>query len=110
MWRVEERSRIQKKLRPRAHREDISNNSTDTGGRALKRLDCAWVVVALDFERHRPAVTDIDDARVFFPRFDENGAQRMDAIFGLFFRGFCGLACRSRVSADAVSTRRHQIC
>ena len=66
------RSEFSKKLRPRAHRENIANDSADAGGRALEGLDRARVIVALDLERHRPAVADIDDARVFFAGFDQN--------------------------------------
>ena len=67
-----EAQRIEQKLRPRAHRENVANDSADAGGRALKRLDRARVIVAFDLERDRPAVADIDDAGIFFAGLDEN--------------------------------------
>ena len=50
--------------RARAHRHDVPHDPSDAGGRALVGLDEARVVVALDLERHRPAVTDVHDAGV----------------------------------------------
>ncbi len=47
-----------------AHRHDVAHDPADPGGRALVGLDVARVVVGLDLERHRPAVADVDDARV----------------------------------------------
>ena len=96
------RKRVQKKLRPRAHGENIANDSTDAGGRALERFDGARVIVALDFERHGPAVTDIDDARVFFTRFDENVGPARGKFFqfapGVFVRAM--LAPHHRENAE----------
>ncbi len=56
-----EAQRIQQRDRPRAHREDIAQDAADPGRRALVGLDERGVVVALDLEDHRVAVTDIDD-------------------------------------------------
>src|SRR4029077_10050354 len=67
-----EAQRIQAKLRARAHGENVANNSADTCGCPLKRLDRAGVIVALDFERDCPAVTNVDYARIFFAGFDQN--------------------------------------
>ena len=50
--------------RARAHRDDVAHDAADAGGRALVRLDVGRVVVRLDLEGHRPAVADVDDARV----------------------------------------------
>ena len=46
------------------HRHDVADDAADTGGRALVRLDVRRVVVRFDLERDRPAVADVDDARV----------------------------------------------
>ena len=67
-----EAQRIEQKLRARAHRENVANDSADAGRRALEWLDRARVIVALDLERDRPAVADIDHAGVFFARPNEN--------------------------------------
>src|SRR5690606_36436135 len=50
--------------RPGAHRHDVPDDPAHTGGGALVRLDVARVVVRLDLEGHRPAVTDVDHTRV----------------------------------------------
>src|SRR3989442_15924029 len=59
-----EPERVEEGDGPRAHREDVSQNATDAGGRALERLDERGVIVALDLEHHGPAVTDVDRTRV----------------------------------------------
>jgi hypothetical protein len=76
-----EAQRIQQKLRPRAHREDIADDATHTGGCALERLDRAWVIVRFDLEGHCPAVANVDDARVLFARFNED----VGPVVGNFF-------------------------
>ena len=50
--------------RPSAHRHDVADDATHTGGRTLVGLDVARVIVRLDLEGDSPAVTDIDDAGV----------------------------------------------
>ena len=47
-----------------AHREDVADDPSDTGGRALVGLDVRRVVVALHLERDCVALADVDDARV----------------------------------------------
>ena len=64
--------RVEQKLRSRAHGKDVPNDATDTRRRALERLDRARMIVALDLERDRPPITDIDDPGVFFPCFDQD--------------------------------------
>ena len=49
----------------RAHRENVAQDSADAGGRALKRLDVARVVVRLDLESDHPTAADADDAGIF---------------------------------------------
>ena len=48
-----EAQRIHHRDRPRAHGEDVAQNAADAGGRALKRLDEARVIVRFDLERDR---------------------------------------------------------
>ncbi len=67
-----EAQRVEAEFRTRAHREDIANDSPNASGRALERLDGARVVVALDLERNRPAIADIDHAGVLLAGFHEN--------------------------------------
>src|SRR5208283_427781 len=50
--------------RPRAHGEDVAQNTAHASGRALEGLDERWVVVRLDFESASPAVADVNDACV----------------------------------------------
>ena len=63
---------VQTKLGPRAHRKNVANDSADAGGRALKRFDCAGVIVALDLKRDCPAIANIDDPGIFLAGFDKN--------------------------------------
>jgi hypothetical protein len=61
--------------RTRAHRQDVAHDAADAGGRTLVGLDERRVVVALDLERHGPAVADVDDAGVLADA-DEQGVGR----------------------------------
>ena len=76
--------RVETKLRARAHGKNVANDSADAGGRALKRLDRARMIVALDLEGDGPAVADIDHAGVFFAGFDQD----VRAGGGKFFSSF----------------------
>jgi hypothetical protein len=49
---------------PCTHRDDVAHDAADSRGRALERLDVARVVVRLDLEGDRPALTDVEHARV----------------------------------------------
>ena len=84
------RNELSEKLRARPHRENIANDSADTGRRALKRLDRARVIVAFDLERNRPAVPDIDHAGIFFARPNENVRPGCRKFFQLAPRIFVG--------------------
>ena len=57
--------RIHHRDRPRAHGEDIAQNSADAGGRSLEGLNERRMIVRLDLEGAGPAVADINDAGVF---------------------------------------------
>ncbi len=59
-----EAQRVEDGDRPRADREDVTEDAAHTGGRALERLDGARVVVRLDLEGHGQPVADVDDAGV----------------------------------------------
>ena len=61
------------------------------GGRALKRFNCAWMIVALDFERDCPAVTNVDHTRIFFAGFNQN----IWADGWKFFQFFPGIFVRA---------------
>src|SRR5437660_7829158 len=67
-----EAQRVQTKFGPRAHGEDVADDSANAGGCALERLNCTWMIVALDFERDCPAVANIDDPGVFFASFNQD--------------------------------------
>ena len=60
-----EAQRIEHGDGPRAHGENVAQNSADAGGRALKRLDVTGMVVRFDFEGGDEAVADVDDAGIF---------------------------------------------
>src|SRR5271157_1303680 len=57
-----EAERVHDSQRPRAHGEDVAQDAAHACGRALKRLDVAGVVVALDLEGAGPAFAYVDDA------------------------------------------------
>ena len=57
-----EAQRVHQRDRTRAHREDVADDAADAGGRALVGLDRGRVVVALDADRDREAVADVDHA------------------------------------------------
>src|SRR4029078_10520809 len=62
--RIAEAQRVEDRDRAGAHREDVAEDATDTGRRALVGLDRARVVVGLDLERDREPVADRDDPGV----------------------------------------------
>src|SRR5262249_56666899 len=59
-----EAERVEDRDRPRSHREDVAQDAAHAGRGALERLDERGVIVALDLEDDRPAVADVDRARV----------------------------------------------
>ncbi len=64
--------RIEREHRPRPHREDVPDDPAHSGRSSLERLNGARVIVALHLERHRPAIADIDHARILLARLDED--------------------------------------
>src|SRR6266850_157462 len=61
MLRRPEAQRIEARNGARAHREDVAQDTADTGGRALIGLDVARMVMALHLEHDSLAIADIDD-------------------------------------------------
>ena len=55
---------VEERHRPRAHRDDVAEDPTDARGGALERLDRGGVVVALDLERDREPVAEVEHAGV----------------------------------------------
>ena len=56
---------VEQRDRARAHGDDVSQDPADPGRGALEGLDRGRVVVALDLEGDRLAVTEVEDACVF---------------------------------------------
>ena len=59
-----ETNRVHHRDGPRAHGEDVAQDAAHAGGRALKRLDEARMIVRFDLEGDDVAGADIDDAGV----------------------------------------------
>ena len=60
-----EAERVEQRNRPRAHGEDIAQDTAHARRRALGRFDKARVVVRFDLEDGHVAVADVHDAGVF---------------------------------------------
>ena len=65
-WRVEraEAQRVEHRDWASAHREDVAQDATHAGGRALIRLDCGRMVVRFNLEGDGEAVTDRNHAGI----------------------------------------------
>ena len=59
-----ETQRVEQRDRPRAHGDDIAEDASHPGGRALVRLDGRRMVVGLDLENDSPPVAEADCAGV----------------------------------------------
>ncbi len=55
---------VEERDRPRAHGDDVAEDAADPGRGPLERLDRGRMVVALDLERDRFALAEVDDAGV----------------------------------------------
>ena len=55
---------IHHRNRSSAHRDDVADDATHTGCRALIRLDVRGMIVRFDLERDCPTVTDVDHTGV----------------------------------------------
>ena len=79
---------------PGSHRNDVANNASHPGCRPLKGLNEARVVMAFDLEGDRPALTHVDDARVFSHSDHEVGAHLVGDFLAKLaqvnFGGFVG--------------------
>ena len=62
--RLTEAQPVEQRNRARAHGDDVAEDPADPGRSALKRLHRARVVVALDLERDRLTLAEVDHARV----------------------------------------------
>ena len=62
--RLAEAQAVEQRHWPRTHRDDVAQNPADPGGGALERLDRARVVMALDLERDRLALAEVDHTGV----------------------------------------------
>jgi hypothetical protein len=62
---IAEAKPVEERDRPRAHRDDVSQDAADAGRGSLERLDRGRVVVALDLERDCEPVAEADDTGVF---------------------------------------------
>ena len=65
---------------PRAHGDDVAQDSADAGRGALEGLDCGGMVVRLDLECDRLAVAEIDHARVLARPLQDAVAGRRQAL------------------------------
>ncbi len=86
--------------RPRAHSEDVAQDSAHAGGRALKRLDERRVIVRFDLERAGPAVADVDDAGVLSRALQDELAARGQPL-QVHARGFVGAVLAPHHAEDA---------
>ena len=89
MRRRAEAQQIEAGDRPRPHGEHVAQNSADTRGRTLIRLDERGMVVALHLEDAGLAVADVDDAGVFARPLNHPGSLRRQAA-QMQPRGFIG--------------------
>ena len=78
---------VQHRDGPRAHGEDVAQNSAHAGGRALKRFDEAGMVVRLDLEGDGPAAAYVDDACVLARALQDQLAARRE-LFQMQARAF----------------------
>ena len=67
---------VEQRDRPRTHCDDVAEDAADARRRSLERLDGGRVVVALDLERDRLSVAEIDDAGVLARPLKHVGAVR----------------------------------
>ena len=62
--RLGEAQAVEERDGPRSHRDDVAQDPSDARRRTLERLDGRRVVVALDLERDREPVAEVEDAGV----------------------------------------------
>ena len=85
MIRRAEAQRVHRRNRPRAHREDVAQDATDTGRGSLIGFDVRRVVVAFHLEDDAVAVADVDHAGIFArPLYDLRaaGGERAQPFLG----------------------------
>ena len=100
MVRRAETKRVQQCNRPRAHGEDIAENTADACRRALIGFDERRMVMALDLEDGGKPVTNIDGACIFARTLDHLRAVDWQG-FQPFLRRFVGTVFRPHGREDA---------
>ena len=84
-----EAKRIENGDGPRAHGEDVAENSADAGGRALERFDIARMIVRFNLEGGDETIADVHDAGVFARTLHDEFSARGKAL-EMYFAGFVG--------------------
>ena len=77
--RLAEPQPVQQRDRPGAHGDHVAEDPPDARRRALERLDCGWVVVALDLERDSLALAEVEHAGVLARPLEHALAGRREA-------------------------------
>ena len=78
--RSSEAQPVEKRDRPRAHRDDVAEDAADPGRGALERLDRGRVVVALRLEGDGEPVTEVEHAGVLTGALQHPRAARRQAL------------------------------
>ena len=100
-----EAQRVEVGDRPRAHREDVAQDSADPGRRALIGLDVARVVVALHLEDGGLPVADVDHAGILARAADHPrrlGRQLLEVDARAFVRAMLGPHDRKDAELDQI--------
>src|SRR4029453_1354670 len=79
-FQVSEPEGVERRDRPRSHREDVAQNAAHAGRGALVWLDEGRVIVGLHLEGDGQAVADVDDAGVFAGPLDHAGTARRELL------------------------------
>ena len=85
---------------PRAHGENVAQDAADAGGRALKRLDVAGMIVRFHLERGGQAVANVHDAGIFAGSLQHLRAARGQAL-QMHAAGFVGAVLAPHHAEDA---------
>ena len=80
MIRLGEAQAVEKRHGPRTHRDDVAQDPSDARRGALERLDGGRVVVALDLERDREAVSEVEHAGVLAGSLEHARAGRREPL------------------------------
>src|SRR5262249_39156449 len=75
-----EAQQVEQRDGPRSHRRDVPQDPADAGRRSLKGLDRGRVVVALDLERDRLALAEVEDTCVLARTLQDALARRRKSL------------------------------